>query len=30
MREHLNALEVRGYSEFTVKNRLVHIGFFIQ
>jgi len=30
MREHLNALKVRGYSEHTVKNRLVHIGFFIQ
>jgi integrase/recombinase XerD len=30
MQEHLNALEVRGYSEHTVKNRLVHIGFFIQ
>jgi len=30
MREHLDALRVRGYSEFTVKNRLVHIGFFIQ
>jgi len=30
MREHLEALSVRGYSEFTVKNRLVHIGFFIQ
>jgi integrase/recombinase XerD len=30
MREHLDALRVRGYSEFTVKNRLVHIGFFIE
>jgi len=30
MREHLEALRVRGYSEFTVKNRLVHIGFFIE
>src|ERR1700728_2418115 len=30
MREHLNSLQVRGYSEHTVKNRLVHIGFFIQ
>jgi integrase/recombinase XerD len=30
MYEHLNALQVRGYSEFTVKNRQVHIGFFIQ
>ncbi len=30
MREHLNALKVRGYSEHTVKNRLVHIGFFIR
>lgn len=30
MREHLSSLEVRGYSEHTVKNRLVHIGFFIR
>jgi integrase/recombinase XerD len=30
MDEHLNALRVRAYSEHTVKNRLVHIGFFIQ
>jgi integrase/recombinase XerD len=30
MREHLNALGVRGYSEHTVRNRLVHIGYFIQ
>jgi integrase/recombinase XerD len=30
MHEHLNALRVRGYSEHTVKNRLVHIGFFLQ
>ena len=30
MREHLNSLRVRGYSEHTVKNRLVHIGFFIE
>ena len=30
MHEHLDALSVRGYSEFTVKNRLVHIGFFIE
>ena len=30
MREHLDALRVRGYSEHTVKNRLVHIGFFIE
>jgi integrase/recombinase XerD len=30
MREHLEALRVRGYSEFTVKNRQVHIGFFIE
>lgn len=29
MQEHLNALRVRNYSEHTVKNRLVHIGFFI-
>ena len=30
MREHLESLRTRGYSEFTVKNRLVHIGFFIE
>jgi integrase/recombinase XerD len=30
MQEHLNSLRVRGYSEHTVKNRLVHIGFFIR
>jgi integrase/recombinase XerD len=30
MQAHLNSLRVRGYSEHTVKNRLVHIGFFIQ
>ena len=30
MREHLNALRVRGYSEYTIRNRQVHIGFFIQ
>ncbi len=30
MHEHLNALQVRGYSEHTVKNRLVHIGYFLQ
>jgi integrase/recombinase XerD len=30
MQEHLSSLKVRGYSEHTVKNRLVHIGFFIQ
>jgi len=30
MREHLEALRVRGYSEYTVKNRLVHIGFFVE
>jgi integrase/recombinase XerD len=30
MREHLESLRVRGYSEFTVKNRQVHIGFFIE
>jgi len=30
MNEHLESLRVRGYSEFTVKNRLVHIGFFIE
>jgi len=29
MREHLEALRVRGYSEYTVRNRLVHIRFFI-
>ena len=30
MREHLESLRTRGYSEFTVKNRQVHIGFFIE
>ena len=29
MYEHLNALRVRDYSEHTVKNRQVHIGFFL-
>ena len=29
MREHLEALRVRNYSEHTVRNRLVHIRFFI-
>ena len=29
MDEHLNALRVRDYSEHTVKNRRVHIGFFL-
>ena len=29
MREHLRSLEVRNYSEYTVKNRRVHIGFFL-
>jgi integrase/recombinase XerD len=30
MYEHLNALRVRDYSEHTVKNRHVHIGFFLE
>lgn len=30
MRDHLDALRVRNYSEYTVRNRLVHIGFFIR
>lgn len=30
LREHLESLSVRGYSEHTVRNRQVHIGFFIQ
>jgi integrase/recombinase XerD len=30
MQEHLNALAVRGYSEHTIRNRQVHIGYFIQ
>jgi integrase/recombinase XerD len=30
MHAHLEALQVKGYSEWTVRNRLVHIGFFIQ
>lgn len=29
MQEHLNALRVQNYSEHTVRNREVHIGFFI-
>jgi integrase/recombinase XerD len=29
MHQHLNALRVKNYSEYTVRNRLVHIGFFI-
>ena len=29
MRDHLNALRERNYSEHTVRNRLVHIRFFI-
>jgi integrase/recombinase XerD len=29
MHEHLNALRVRGYSEHTIRNRLVHIAYFI-
>ena len=29
MYEHLNALRVRDYSEHTVRNRKVHIGFFL-
>ena len=28
MREHLRSLEVRNYSEFTVKGRAGHIRFF--
>jgi integrase/recombinase XerD len=30
MRAHLEALQVKGYSEYTVRNRLVHIRFFIE
>jgi len=30
MRDHLHALAVQNYSEHTVRNRQVHIGFFIQ
>lgn len=30
MQEHLDSLRVRSYSEHTVRNRLVHIRFFIQ
>jgi integrase/recombinase XerD len=30
LREHLNALRVRGYSENTVYSRKVHLGFFVQ
>jgi len=29
MEKHLGALRVRNYSEYTVKNRRVHIGFFV-
>jgi integrase/recombinase XerD len=30
LQEHLNSLSVRGYSEHTVRNRRVHIGYFLQ
>ena len=30
MRDHLHALAVQNYSEHTVRNRKVHIGFFLQ
>jgi integrase/recombinase XerD len=30
MQEHLNALRVRGYSEYTVKTRRAHIGVFLE
>jgi integrase/recombinase XerD len=30
MHEHLEALQIKNYSEHTVRNRLVHIRFFIQ
>ncbi len=30
LREHLNALTVQNYSEHTVRNRLVHITYFVQ
>jgi integrase/recombinase XerD len=30
MRAHLEALQVKGYSEYTVRNRLVHIRLFIE
>ena len=30
MRDHLHALEVQNYSAHTVRNRQVHIGFFLQ
>ena len=29
MHEHLTALSIKNYSEYTVRNRQVHIGFFI-
>jgi integrase/recombinase XerD len=29
LREHLNALAIQNYSEHTVRNRLVHIGYFV-
>ena len=30
LREHLNALAIQNYSEHTVRNRLVHISYFVQ
>ncbi len=30
MEKHLEALQVQNYSEYTIRNRRVHIGFFIQ
>ena len=30
LREHRQALRVKGYSEYTVRNRDVHIGFFLR
>jgi integrase/recombinase XerD len=30
MEKHLEALRVQNYSEYTVKNRRVHLGFFLE
>jgi integrase/recombinase XerD len=30
LKMHLTALQIKGYSEFTVRNRKVHIGFFVR
>ncbi len=30
LKMHLTALQIKGYSEFTIRNRKVHIGFFVR